>query len=73
MRLFTRYVLREVCQIFLITLFALTTFIILVLGVQVALGKGLGAMQIIQTLPYLLPNALLFAVPGTILFAVSSV
>jgi lipopolysaccharide export system permease protein len=73
MRLLTRYVLREVCQVFLVTLVALTTFMILVGAVQVAIAEGLGAKQIVLALPYLLPQALMFAVPGTILFAVSIV
>jgi lipopolysaccharide export system permease protein len=73
MRLLTRYVLGEILQVFLVTLIALTTFMILVFAVQVAIARGLGAVQIVQALPYLLPNALMFAVPGTMLFAVSSV
>ncbi|MEX0676839.1 MAG: LptF/LptG family permease [Pirellulales bacterium] len=73
MRLLTRYVLREICLVFLVTLVALTTFMLLVGAVQVAIAKGLGAKQIVLALPYLLPGALMFAVPGTILFAVSSV
>ena len=73
MRLLTRYVLREILLVFLITLIALTTFMLLVGAVQVAIAKGLGAKQIALALPYLLPQALMFAVPGTILFAVSSV
>ncbi|MEX0978400.1 MAG: LptF/LptG family permease, partial [Pirellulales bacterium] len=73
MRLLTRYVLREIFQVFLVTLVALTSFMVLVGAVQVAIARGLGAVQIAQALPYLLPNALMFAVPGTILFAVSIV
>jgi lipopolysaccharide export system permease protein len=73
MRLLTRYLLREIGQVFLVTLVALTTLMILIGAVQQAVAQGLGATQILQLLPYLLPNALLFAVPGTILFAVSSV
>ncbi len=73
MRLLTRYVLREVGQIFLVTLIALTSFMLLVGAVQAALAQGLGAKQIVIALPYLLPQALMFAIPGTILFAVSMV
>ncbi len=73
MRLLTRYVLREICQIFLITLVSLTTLMILIGAVREAIAQGLGAAQIIQLIPFLLPNALVFAVPGTILFSVSSV
>jgi lipopolysaccharide export system permease protein len=73
MRLLTRYVLREISQVFLVTLVVLTAFMILIGAVQQAIAQGLGIAQIVQLLPYLLPNALLFAVPGTILFAVSIV
>jgi lipopolysaccharide export system permease protein len=62
-----------VLQVFLVTLVALTSFMILVGAVQVAIAEGLGAKQIVLALPYLLPQALMFAVPGTILFAVSIV
>lgn len=37
------------------------------------MAKGLGITQIVQLLPFALPTALMFAVPGTILFAMSSV
>lgn len=73
MRLLTRYVLREICLVFLVTLIALTIFMLLIGAVQVAITQGLGAKQIVLALPYLLPNALMFAIPGTILFAVSNV
>jgi lipopolysaccharide export system permease protein len=73
MRLLTRYVLREILQVFLVTLFALTTLMVLVGAVREAIVQGLGIAQIVQLVPYLLPNALMFAVPGTILFSVSSV
>ena len=73
MRLFTRYVVREISQVFLVTLFALTSLMILIGAVREAVAQGLGAAQIVQLLPFLLPNALMFAVPGTILFSVASV
>lgn len=73
MNLFTRYVLREVLQIFLLTLSALTLFLLVVGVGKEALMQGLGPLHIAQLLPYLLPNALLFAIPGTILLAASMV
>ena len=73
MRLLTRYVLREVFQVFLVTLVSLTLLMVLVGAVKEAIVQGLGITQIIQLFPYLLPNALMFAVPGTILFSVSTV
>jgi lipopolysaccharide export system permease protein len=73
MRLVTRYVLGEIFQVFLVTLTSLTLLMILIGAVKEAMAQGLGLAQIVQLLPYLLPNALMFAVPGTILFSVSSV
>lgn len=73
MNLFTRYVLKEVLQIFLLTLSALTLFMMIVGVGKEAITQGLGPAQLIQLLPYLLPNALLFAIPGTILLAASMV
>jgi len=73
MRLLTRYVLREIGLVFVITLISLTTLMIMIGAVREAIAQGLGAPQIVQLLPYLMPNALMFAVPGTILFSVSSV
>lgn len=73
MRLLTRYVLREIFLVFSVTLVSLTTLLILIGAVQTALQQGLGVAQIVQLLPYLVPNALVFAVPGTILFSVSTV
>ena len=73
MRLLTRYVLREIGQVFLVTLISLTILMVMIGAVREAIAQGLGIVQIVQLLPYLLPNALMFAVPGTILFSVSIV
>ena len=73
MTLFTRHVLREILQIFLLTLSALTMFMLLVGVGKEAITQGLGPVHLLQLLPYLLPNALLFAIPGTILLAASMV
>jgi lipopolysaccharide export system permease protein len=73
MRLITRYVLREIFQVFLVTLVSLTLLMVLFGAVREAIVQGLGFAQIVQLFPYLLPNALMFAVPGTILFSVANV
>lgn len=73
MRLITRYVLREIFQVFLVTLISLTLLMVLFGAVREAIVQGLGIAQIVQLFPYLLPNALMFAVPGTILFSVANV
>ncbi len=42
MRVLTRYILREVGLVFLVTLTALTSLLVLVGGVKEAMGQGLG-------------------------------
>ncbi len=65
----TRYILREVVGVFLLTLFGMTAVIMIVVVLQEALRQGLGIAPVLKLIPFLLPNALRFAVPGTILFA----
>lgn len=73
MKLITRYVLFELLQVFLITLTAMTLFMV-VFGVLLESQQhGLGLKQVFFILPYVIPNALRFAVPGTVLFATCSV
>jgi len=73
MRILTRYVLAELLQVFFVTLAALTFFILAFGLVQTASKEGLGPLQIALLVPYVLPDALRFAVPGTMLFAAASV
>jgi len=73
MRLLTRYVLTEIAVVFLVTLTALTALMLLIGMGKEAVNQGLGAVHILQLIPYLLPNALQFAIPGTMLFAVTNV
>ncbi len=73
MKILTRYVLAELLQVFLVALSALTLFMLVVGLVKEAQQQGLGPVQIAALVPYVLPDALRFAVPGTMLFAVASV
>ncbi len=73
MKIITRYVLWELLQVFLVALSALTLFMLVVGLVKEAQQQGLGFVQILLLVPYVLPEAMRFAVPGTMLFAVSSV
>ena len=73
MRLLPRYVLLELLKVFAVTVTSLTTLMVLVGVAKEAVEQGLGLIQILQILPYVLPNALLFALPGSVLFAVSIV
>ena len=73
MRLITRYVLVELLKVFSVTLAVMTVLMIIVGAVHEAMLQGLGPVPVMRLIPYLLPNALRFAVPGTILFAACSV
>ncbi len=73
MKIITRYVLSEMLQVFLVALTALTLFMLVVGLAKEAQQQGLGLLQILAMVPYVLPDAMRFAVPGTMLFAVASV
>ena len=73
MKIISRYVLVELLQVFLVALSALTLFMLVVGLVKEAQQQGLGLLQIAKLVPYVLPEAMRFAVPGTMLFAVASV
>ena len=73
MRLLQRYVLSELLKMFGMSLFIITLFMVLVGVFRNAQQQGMGAGQILPLIPYLLPEALRYAIPGTILLAASSV
>ncbi len=73
MSLLSRYILLELMKVFLIALIGMTLVILLVGVAQEAVRENLGLLPTLRLIPYLLPNALVFAVPGTILFSACSV
>jgi lipopolysaccharide export system permease protein len=73
MTILSRYIVGELIKVFLVTLTALTTVMLLIGVVQEALRESLTPLTILRMVPYVLPNALCFAIPGTMLFAVSIV
>jgi len=73
MHILTRYVLAELAKVFLISLAALTLMMIIVGVVREASQQSLPPAQIVQLLPFILPDALRVAVPVTLLMAVTSV
>ena len=73
MTILTRYVLSELLQVFLLTLAGLTAFIFIAMAGKEAVDKGLGIGPLLRMTPYLLPQAMQFAVPGTMLLATTSV
>src|SRR5688500_4062343 len=72
MRILTRYVLTEFLKVFLLTLSGMTLIVFFFGIIDQAIKEGLGPAQLAQLAPYLLPEALRFAVPGTVLFAACS-
>jgi len=73
MRILTRYVLFDLLRVFLLTLAGLTLLIYVVLIGKEAVDKGIGVGPLLRMAPYLLPQAMQFAVPGTMLLATTSV
>jgi lipopolysaccharide export system permease protein len=70
---FTIYVLGDVIQLFLVTLFAMTSFIMVALVLHQLYVEGLGFGVFTQLLPYVSTIALQFAIPATLLFSVCTV
>jgi len=73
MRILTRYVLFDLLKVFSMTLSGLTILIFVVLIGKEAVDKGIGLGPLLRMAPYLLPQAMQFAVPGTMLLAVTYV
>ncbi|MFV1964072.1 MAG: LptF/LptG family permease [Pirellulaceae bacterium] len=73
MRQITRYVLLDFLKVFLVTLSAMSLMLVVgVIGLQ-AYKEGLSLTSVARMMPFALPIALLYAIPGTTLFAVCSV
>lgn len=73
MSFFTRYILYEILKVFLVSLAALTFVMVMVGVVREAVAQGLGVESIVRLIPYVLPNALVFAIPGTLLLSMTIV
>ncbi|HEX4412443.1 MAG TPA: LptF/LptG family permease [Lacipirellulaceae bacterium] len=73
MRILTRYVLFDLLKVFSLTLTGLTLLIFIVLIGKEAVDKGIGLGPLMQMAPYLIPQSMQFAVPGTMLLATTSV
>jgi len=73
MRILTRYVLIELAKVFLVSLTALTLFMIVVGLVREAAAQNLPLGEVLRLIPYILPDALRVAVPVTLLLATTVV
>ena len=69
----TRYVLAEFLQVFCLALLGMSATMLLVVVASMAISEGLGLSSVLKLLPYSVPIALLYAIPGTTLFAVCSI
>lgn len=70
MRIFVRYVWSELLVVFGTSLAAITLIMIVCGLVAEALRQNLSLGPIVRLIPYILPNALSFAIPGTSLLTV---
>lgn len=73
MGLLTRYIISELLKVFIVALVGMSTLMLLVFLIYEAMRQGLGINAALQLIPFMMPQALCFAIPGTILFAVCSV
>src|SRR5436190_24196528 len=70
MRILQRSVLNDLMRVFGLAIFVLTMLLV-VMGVAGEAAKnGLGATQIIQILPYIVPSLLPYTIPATLLLTV---
>jgi lipopolysaccharide export system permease protein len=73
MRILTRHVVVEFAKIFFFALSLLTSCILIFFVFKQGHEEGLGLVQLMRLVPYVLPDALRFTVPGTALFAACTV
>ncbi len=69
MRRITRYILAEFFKVFLLSLAGMTAVAMLAVVGQEMMRQGLSLVNVLRLIPYALPIALVFAIPGTTLFA----
>ena len=69
-KIITRYVFLELAKIFVISSFAFVALMLIVGIAEEAKKHGLGPELLLQLVPYILPKALMFAMPATCLFSV---
>lgn len=67
MGILQRYVFIELLRVFLMLVFVLTGVLVLVGVVSEASANGLGPLQILEILPYIVPSLLPFTIPATAL------
>lgn len=66
----TRYVIWEMTKIFLISSACFVSLMVIIGLADEAISKGIGPEVIVKLIPYVIPKALMFALPATCLFSV---
>jgi len=69
-KLITRYVVWELLKVFIVSSSAFVLLMLLVGLAQKAREYGIGPEVVVQLIPFLIPEALMFAIPATSLFSV---
>ncbi|MFZ9088479.1 MAG: LptF/LptG family permease [Planctomycetaceae bacterium] len=70
MRLLQRYIFAELIRVFSLLVVILTIMLVFVGLFREATDRGLGAVQILQIMPFVVPSLLPFTIPATLLLAV---
>lgn len=70
MKLLQRYLLSELVRVFSLLVVALTVMLVFVGLFREATERGLGPVQILQIMPYVVPSMLPFTIPATLLLSV---
>src|SRR5690606_891826 len=68
-----RYILGELLKVFSLVLTVLTVLLVFVGVFQQATERGLGPLQLLQVLPFIVPSMLPFTIPAALLLTVSLV
>lgn len=64
------YIISELLKVFAVTLAIMTVFVLFGIVAVEAVREGLSLVAILRMMPYAVPTALRFTIPGTVLFAV---
>ena len=70
MKLLQRYIFSELLRVFSFLVIVLTVMLVFVGLFREAAERGLGLMQILQIMPFVVPSMLPFTIPATLLLAV---
>ncbi|MFN9721419.1 MAG: LptF/LptG family permease [Planctomycetota bacterium] len=70
MKMLQRYIMGELLRVFLLLIIVLTVMLVFLGVFREAAERGLGPVQILQILPFIVPSMLPFTIPATLLLSV---